>query len=103
MKMRRGHKKVRSAGSVTNEKASSFSADLEMGIQHFMEYHSAKQLSRNLRKMLLEYLMHGNSIETLYLKELLYDIDGLFELLDIMETEGDLDKALTKERSEILR
>ena len=97
--MRRSTKKIPSARLVAKEKASSLSADLETGLHHFMEYHSAKQLSRNLRKMLLEYLMRGNAIEALYLKELLYDIDGLFELLDIIETEGDLDKALTKERS----
>lgn len=53
----------------------------------FVEYHSAKQFSKNLRKMLIEYLMHERSVESVYLQDLLYDIDGLFDLLDTIEAE----------------
>ncbi len=53
----------------------------------FVEYHSAKQFRRNLRKMLLEFLMHEQSVESIYLKDLLYDINGLFDLLDVIESE----------------
>lgn len=62
----------------------------------FVEYHSAKQFGKNLRKMLLEFLMHDSSVESIYLKELLYDLDGLFDLLDAIE-EGTDSEILLKD------
>lgn len=55
----------------------------------FMEYHPAKDLRRNLRKMLLEFLMHESSLESVYLKDLLYDLDGLFDLIDAIEFQAE--------------
>ncbi len=54
----------------------------------FMEFHSAKRLSRNLRTMLLEFLMYDGTTEAVYLKDLVHDLDGLFRLLDAIESTG---------------
>lgn len=51
----------------------------------FYEYHPAKRLSRNLRSLLLEFMMYDGSLEAEYLRELAIDLDGLFTLLDAME------------------
>lgn len=62
---------------------------LENEFASFIDYHSARQFSKNLRKMLIQFLMHERALDAIYLKELLYDLDGLFELLDIIDTERD--------------
>src|SRR5277367_6420168 len=54
---------------------------------HFIEYHPAKRFSKNLRSMLLEFLMFEGAIEAIYLNDLLYDLEGLFQLLDVIESE----------------
>ena len=48
----------------------------------FMDFHSARRFRRNLRKMLLEFMMYEGALEAIYLKDLIYDLDGLFDLLD---------------------
>jgi hypothetical protein len=63
------------------------SPTLESEFSRFIEYHPADRVSRNLRKMLLEFLMAPGADEVLYIKDLLYDLDGLFELLDCVEME----------------
>jgi hypothetical protein len=55
--------------------------------ERFYEYHPARRLSRNLRSMLLEFLMYDGSAEAEYLRDLVIDLDGLFTLLDAMEEE----------------
>jgi hypothetical protein len=57
--------------------------------ERFYEYHPARRLSRNLRSMLLEFLMYDGSAEAEYLRDLVIDLDGLFTLLDAMEEEGE--------------
>lgn len=57
--------------------------------ERFYEYHPAKRLSRNLRSLLLEFLMYDGSAEAEYLRDLVIDLDGLFTLLDAMEEEAD--------------
>ena len=47
-----------------------------------MDFHSARRFRRNLRKMLLEFMMYEGALEAIYLKDLIYDLDGLFDLLD---------------------
>lgn len=54
---------------------------------HFIEYHPPARLSRNLRRMLLELLLTEGGGDGLYFNDLLYDLDGLFELLDEVELE----------------
>lgn len=51
----------------------------------FLERHPARRLSRNLRTMLLEFLMREEVMEAPYLKDLLFDLEGLFALLDVLE------------------
>ncbi len=57
--------------------------------ERFYEYHPARRLSRNLRSLLLEFLMYDGSAEAEYLRDLVIDLDGLFALLDAMEEEGE--------------
>lgn len=64
-----------------------FSPEVQERFAHFVEYHSPRRLSRNLRKMLLEFLMTATGIESLYLEDLLIDLDGLFTLLDTLDDE----------------
>ncbi|HEX8038926.1 MAG TPA: hypothetical protein VF490_07230 [Chryseosolibacter sp.] len=64
------------------------SPQLREELVRFIEYHPARRFNRNLRRMLFEFLMTENAVESLYLKDLLYDLDGLFELLDTIEDEG---------------
>jgi hypothetical protein len=54
---------------------------------HFLEHHSAKMISKNLRRMLVEYLMQNVAGESIYLYETLKGLHGLFELLDVAEEE----------------
>ena len=61
-------------------------AALQEEFVRFIDYHSAARLSRNLRKMLLEFLMYDGALEAIYLRELLYDMVGLFDLLDAIES-----------------
>ena len=56
--------------------------------ERFYEYHPARRLSRNLRSLLLEFLMYDGSAEAEYLRDLVIDLDGLFSLLDAMEEEA---------------
>lgn len=64
------------------------SQDLLEQFERFYEYHPAKRLSRNLRSLLLEFLMYDGSAEAEYLRDLVIDLDGLFTLLDAMEEEA---------------
>jgi len=50
--------------------------------ERFVEYHPAERLSRNIRSLLLEFLMYDGSAEAEYLRDLVIDLDGLFGLLD---------------------
>jgi hypothetical protein len=65
-------------------------SDLQDQFRHFIEYHPAARLNRNLRKMLLEFLMSDVAVEAFYLKDLLYDMEGLFELLDAVQSENEM-------------
>lgn len=87
MKQRKGQREgpVKHAGLTVGRPV--LSDTLATEFVQFLEYHDAKQFSRNLRKMLIEFLMREGSLESVYLKDLLYDIEGLFELLDVIESE----------------
>ncbi len=65
------------------------SQELLEQFERFYEYHPAKRLSRNLRSLLLEFLMYDGSAEAEYLRDLVIDLDGLFSLLDAMEEEAE--------------
>jgi len=64
------------------------SQELLEQFERFYEYHPARRLSRNLRSLLLEFLMYDGSAEAEYLRDLVIDLDGLFSLLDSMEEEA---------------
>lgn len=51
----------------------------------FIEKYPARRLSRNLRNLLLEFLMYDGSNEAPYLQELVVDMQGLFQLLETLE------------------
>jgi hypothetical protein len=78
MKAKKTKKGVPLKKSVPNEK-------LHLAFLHFMEYHPAKRFSLNLRTMLMEFLMFDGAIEANYLMDLLYDLEGLFQLLETIE------------------
>lgn len=62
-------------------------SDIVEELMRFMEYHPAARVKKNMRKMLLEFLMSEGGVEKIYLNDLLYDVEGLFELLDVIEEE----------------
>ena len=64
------------------------SKKIDSAFIRFVEYHPAGRLSRNLRKFLMEYLLTDGSAQGLYFPDLLYDLEGLFELLDEIESDG---------------
>jgi hypothetical protein len=64
---------------------------VQEAVVHFREYHPIDRFSRNLRTLLLEFLMYDGAIEANYLQDLLYDIQGLFELLEVIELENEID------------
>ena len=57
----------------------------------FREYHPVNRFSRNLRAMLIEFLMYDGAIEASYLQDLLYDLQGLFELLDVIQLQNEIE------------
>jgi hypothetical protein len=60
---------------------------LQEAFIRFLEYHPAKRFSVNLRSWLLEFLMYDGSAEAEYLYHLVIDLDGLFELLEVLQEE----------------
>lgn len=72
-------------GMSVTEQRSVLSPVLIEAFERFVEYHPARRFSRNLRSLLLEFLMYDGSAEAEYLRDLMIDLDGLFSLLDAME------------------
>lgn len=66
---------------------STVSPRLQEAFVRFLEYHPAKRFSVNLRSWLLEFLMYDGSVEAEYLYHLVIDLDGLFELLEVVQEE----------------
>ncbi|MEI9921300.1 MAG: hypothetical protein WDO14_21325 [Bacteroidota bacterium] len=60
---------------------------LQEAFVRFLEYHPAKRFSVNLRSWLLEFLMYAGSAEAEHLYHLIIDLDGLFQLLEIVQDE----------------
>lgn len=74
----------------TDAPRATISQDLLEQFERFYEYHPARRLSRNLRSLLLEFLMYDGSTEAEYLRDLVIDLDGLFALLDAMEEAAEM-------------
>lgn len=70
-----------------SKEAFALSPTLHEEFLRFIEYHPASRFSKNLRNMLLEFLQFDGGTEASYLNNLLYDLEGLFALLDVIEAE----------------
>lgn len=62
-------------------------AALQEKLLEFITHCPARRLSRNLRTMLLEFMMSSGT-EAPYIKDLLLDLESLFDLLDKIEDTG---------------
>lgn len=67
----------------------SLSPEIVEELIHFMEYHPAKRIDQNLRKLLLGFLQYDGAIEAGYLSDLLYDLEGLYRLLDAIQVSNE--------------
>jgi hypothetical protein len=59
-------------------------AELQAKLQEFITHFPASRFSRNLRTMLLEFMMSSGT-EAPYIKDLLLDLQTLCDLLDKIE------------------
>lgn len=75
--------------SMRNDKRPSLSNSITTEVIRFIEYHPAKRFERNLRKLIIEFLQCQGAPETPYLNDLLYDLEGLFVLLDAIQDDGE--------------
>lgn len=62
----------------------SLSPEIQEAVESFIEYHDPARTSIHLRCMLMEAMKHELLIDELYFKDLMYDLDGIFELLSAM-------------------
>lgn len=83
----KGIRIIKEKRSLQKKEDPALSDPLKEELLRFIEYHSAKRFSKNLRSMLLEFLMDDSAIESNYLKDLLYDLEGLFDLLEVIQSE----------------
>lgn len=65
----------------------------------FLKNHPVKRINRNLHKVLSEFLMYEGSIEADYLPDLLFDMLGLFNLLEVVHDEWKIADNATIEKS----
>lgn len=56
----------------------------------FLERHPPNRVSHNLTSLLLEFISIRETSDLPYLQDLAFDLQGLFELLDLAERETDL-------------
>jgi len=71
------------------DRGEALSKVLNEQLLNFLEHHPARRLSVNLRTMLMEFLMYEGATEAEYLQDLLYDLEGLFKLLEVAQGEVD--------------
>jgi hypothetical protein len=74
----------RKNSSPANTKEPVLSEALQEEFIHFVTHCPVKRFSRNLRSMLLEFLLASGG-EAPYLKDLVIDLESLFSLLDAVE------------------
>lgn len=74
---------------IRTQKKSILSKAVGEELIRFKEYHPAERFSRNLRTLLIEFLMYEGAIEASYLQDLLYDLQGLFDLLEVIQSENE--------------
>ena len=74
---------------IRTQKKSILSKAVGEELIRFKEYHPVERFSRNLRTLLIEFLMYEGAIEASYLQDLLYDLQGLFDLLEVIQSENE--------------
>ncbi|HEX7014650.1 MAG TPA: hypothetical protein VF191_04010 [Cyclobacteriaceae bacterium] len=87
MKKNKDHETEAGTGTAVQD-ASRLPVAVEQEVLRFMDFHPADRFQKNLRRMLLDFLMYQGSLEAVYLRDLVEDLDGLFELLDVLESVG---------------
>lgn len=55
---------------------------MEEALLTFIEYHPPARVSRVLRRMLVQWLMPDSAVEERDFRDIMYDVEGVFELLD---------------------
>ena len=70
-----------------NEKANKLSKSLKQEFSRFMEFHPPEEMIRNMRHLLLEYVMSDSARESTHFKDVVFDLEGLFELLEVAARE----------------
>jgi hypothetical protein len=80
-------KRLKQKNKAVKEKEAVLSKPLKEAFINFLERHPTKRFRKNLRRMLIGYLMEDSGRESIYIYETLLDMDGLFELLDVVEEE----------------
>lgn len=79
-KLRKPFSKIRQESIQQN--VPSLPLPLQEAFLTFLENHPPKPFSHNLRNMLLQFLQYDGATEVLYLQDLLFDLEGLFGLLE---------------------
>lgn len=74
--------------------------ELQEAVETFIEYHNPERTCKLLRAMLMEALKHDLLTEELYFNDLVYDLDGLFSLLETMSGKRLLPEQSADDRSD---
>jgi hypothetical protein len=84
-KSRKSSKKKLTKSIQKSEPELAITDSLKEQVLRFIEYHPARRVSRNLVAWLLESLQDEAAGEPLYFHDLMYDLEGLLDLLDTIE------------------
>ena len=63
------------------------STSLQEAFLDFIENHPAKRFSRNLHKMVIAHMIQETYSSSPYMKDVLLDLEGLFNLLEAIDDE----------------
>ncbi len=58
-------------------------AELEKAIIRFFTYHPAERVNKHVRILLMEALNNGSLTDQANFRDILFDLEGIFELMDI--------------------
>lgn len=80
-------KRLASKKVVTKTKKIVLSKAMQEAVSNFLQGHPPERLSHNLTSLLLEFMANEGAIDSSYLQDLAFDLQGLFEFLDFAERE----------------
>ncbi len=63
------------------------SPTLRDALAKFLKYHPARRVNKNLRNMFIEYLQNADGKDFQDIQSILFDLEGLFNFLDVVEIE----------------